>query len=238
MTTTIAYLIAQLTVQSRVQSPPLFLSHLRYSKRDFGQRIMMLLMSAGIFTLSGCTINDPYGAQQRGPVDVRRGEHYGKPVYQQEQQGYGRAAPQVNQPTYPAHRQHEDSSQPQEETGPFENQPLESPVPAVARLVTRAENFIKQEDYASAAASAESALRLDPQSISAYHTLARTYLFEGRLSESEQMALRALSILRSKGASTNHPMSKNLWLLIAETRRSRGDTAGAEKAMQQSGGRF
>lgn len=213
----------------------------RYAPRSYS-----ILLGVLVLAISGCTLHDPYSGQRSsGPVDVRRGDQYNKPVYQQtrpqngqyqeQQQGYGRPAPEVNRPAYPTNPERLNNSS---NGDPFETQAIEQPVPAVARLVTRAENFIKEENYSAAAASAESALRLDPQSISAYHTLARTYLFEGRFGESEQMGLRALSILRSKGANADHAMSKNLWLLIAETRRRRGDSAGAEKAMQQSGGRY
>ena len=38
----------------------------------------LLVVAAGI---SGCAVNDPY-SRDRSPVEVRRGENYGKPIYQ------------------------------------------------------------------------------------------------------------------------------------------------------------
>ena len=192
--------------------------------------------------ISACTVHDPYSSQRdRAPVEVRRGETYGKPSYQ------GRPAPTVNRPVYiPEHRGSApydalpNNSEPSDsEPYNFESQQnREDSPPAVARLVAQAEAAIKAEDYVSAAARAESALRLDPQSVSAYHTLARTYLFEGRYAESEQMALRAVSFIRTQKPNAGHNTSRNLWLLIAETRRNRGDHEGAERAMERAGGRY
>lgn len=195
------------------------------------------LLVAGAIQLVGCAVHDT-SQRERVPVEVRRGEDYGKPVYQDP---YGRQAPDVNRPIYVPDQQlptTEDYGQ-QEDIG-YEPDPRDirpdSP-PAIARLVARAESAIQAEDYDAAAASAENALRLDPQSVDAYHTLARTYLFSERYAESEQMALRALSILRGKPGARPE-VQRNLWLLIAETRRGRDDRAGAERAMEQAGGRY
>ena len=204
----------------------------------------LLAVAAGI---SGCAVNDPY-SRDRSPVEVRRGENYGKPIYQ------GRPAPEESRPVYrpeegfPQQREdgygnqdygYSEDDRYSEDKDPWSQQDQRPrSAPAVERLVAQAESAISQEEYSTAVARAENALRLDPQSVSAYHTLARAYLYQNRFSESEQMALRGLSILRGQGGSAGREVSRDLWLLIAQTRRERGDQAGAERAMQQAGGRY
>lgn len=198
-------------------------------------RISVMGACSWMFALGGCALHEPYG-NDRTPVDVRRGESYDKPVY--EQRPYGRRpAPQINRPVYPAqgHASETDKHQHSEQQS---RQSGHQSVPAVQRLVTRAREHNRNEDYRQAAVSAESALRLDPQSVDAYEALALTHLYERRYSESEQMALRAISILRGRGVASNNQQLRDFWMLIAETRRKRGDNQGAERAVQQAGGRF
>ena len=192
-----------------------------------------------ILSTTACSLHEPYSnSRDHAPVEVRRGEGHGHRGQQYPGQQYpGRAAPNVNRPVYIPQQTMPESNDYSAENAQETVQQRTAAPPAIARLISQAEDALRDEDYRTAAARAEGALRLDPQSVAAYHTLARTYLFEGRYSESEQMALRAISILRGKAPGLGETTSRNLWLLIAETRRSRGDQQGTERAMSQAGGR-
>jgi len=224
----------------------------QYQKQKLSPKPALLVM-LGCLSLANCAVYEPYQGD-RTPVEVRRGDVYDGQTYPQQPPhdsrsgGYGVPAPSQNRPVYsPSDEFPRDQNQSGADQTDVNNANIDGEdnrqqsrhsVPAVGRLLAQADASIQREEYDRAIVSAESALRLDPQSVEAFNTLARAYLFSQRYDESEQMALRAISLLRSRGASSDSEATNQLWRLIAETRRNRGDKEGAEKAMARSGGRF
>jgi len=95
-------------------------------------------------------------------------------------------------------------------------------IPAVARLLARADQSIQNEDYSQAASSAEKAIRIDPQSVAAYHKLAEVYLFERNFPQAEQMAKKALSLVQRQRQA--YPQIYQLDALLAQSQRAQGKT--------------
>jgi len=219
-----------------------------------------------VMLLSGCVLPfDGYSTPaQRTPVEVRRGENYGGSVYQtprresrngaqtNAQDGSQNSAQYDRAPTrqdsdaqsdrtaaaqgLPAPRREPEVYTSQEGKPTAPAKPKYSKIPAVARLIDKAYAEMEAEEYQQAVAHAESALRLDPNSTAAYEALAQVYLREERYQESEQMALRAMSLLKRQGNDSEQ--APRLWQLIAESRRNQGDADGAERAMERAGGRY
>jgi cytochrome c-type biogenesis protein CcmH/NrfG len=84
-------------------------------------------------------------------------------------------------------------------------------------------------NIAGAAASLERALRIEPRNARLWHELARVRLKQGEYAQAESVAARSNS-----WAGEDRALRAENWRLIAESRRARGDTEGAQKALELS----
>ena len=100
--------------------------------------------------------------------------------------------------------------------------------PAVLALLDRAEDQANAGDFAAASTSLERAIRIDSRNPVLWHHLASVRLAEGEYAQAEQLAAKSNSL-----APGNHALQVRNWQLIAEARRSRGDTTGAGAAERQ-----
>ena len=127
-------------------------------------------------------------------------------------------------------------------SGPEPDKPAEAEVPvvtpasppvkeniAVAGLMETARADAASGNLASAAASIERALRIEPRNPRLWHELARVRLKQGQYAQAENVAARS----NSWAGDARAPRAEN-WRLIAESRKARGDTEGAQKALDQS----
>ena len=104
-----------------------------------------------------------------------------------------------------------------------------SPGPAVVALLETAERQQAEGQLASAAASLERALRIEPQSAWTWYRLAVVRFTQGRLGQAEQLARRSDAL----AGNDNEVRARN-WRLIALIREHRGDQAGAKAARKRA----
>ena len=97
---------------------------------------------------------------------------------------------------------------------------------AVASLVDSAHNEAAAGRLASAAASLERALRIEPRNPRLWQELARVRLAQGEYAQAEGLAARSNSWAGSDGA-----LRAENWRLIAQSREARGDADGARAAL-------
>jgi cytochrome c-type biogenesis protein CcmH/NrfG len=83
---------------------------------------------------------------------------------------------------------------------------------------------------ATAAASLERALRIEPRNPRLWHELARVRARQGQHAQAENVAVRSNSF-----AGDDRALRAENWKLIAETRNARGDKEGARQALEQAG---
>lgn len=83
----------------------------------------------------------------------------------------------------------------------------------------------------NAAASLERALRIEPRNPRLWQELARVRLKQGQYAQAESVAARSNS-----WAGDDKGLRAENWRLIAEARRARGDTEGAQAALEQAAG--
>jgi len=121
---------------------------------------------------------------------------------------------------------------------PQPEQPPAAPAPpphkeniAVAGLMETARTDAASGNLAGAAASLERALRIEPRNPRLWHELARVRLKQGQYAQAESVAARSNSWVGDDRA-----LRADNWRLIAESRRARGDTEGAQAAMEQAAG--
>ena len=100
---------------------------------------------------------------------------------------------------------------------------------AVAGLMETARADAASGNLAGAAASIERALRIEPRNARLWHELARVRLKQGQHAQAENVAARSNS-----WAGDDRALRAENWRLIAESRKARGDTEGAQKALDQS----
>ncbi|HEX2331950.1 MAG TPA: tetratricopeptide repeat protein [Burkholderiales bacterium] len=100
---------------------------------------------------------------------------------------------------------------------------------AVAGLMETARADAASGNLASAAASIERALRIEPRNPRLWHELARVRLKQAQYAQAENVAARSNS-----WAGEDRALRAENWRLIAESRRARGDTEGAQKALELS----
>ncbi len=105
--------------------------------------------------------------------------------------------------------------------------PREQPA-AVVALLGHAEQQANDGDLQAAAVTLERAIRIDSRNPILWHHLASVRLAEGDALQAEQLATKSSSL-----ASGNYALQARNWGLIAEARRKRGDTAGAQSAERQ-----
>jgi tetratricopeptide (TPR) repeat protein len=126
--------------------------------------------------------------------------------------------------------------------GPEPDKPAEEEVPvvtpasppvkeniAVAGLMETARADAASGNLANAAASIERALRIEPRNPRLWHELARVRLKQGQYAQAENVAARSNS-----WAGDDRALRAENWRLIAESRKARGDTEGAQKALELS----
>lgn len=133
---------------------------------------------------------------------------------------------------------------PSEELPAFDTPPPDSPAmtpapepkafnlmapPAVVALQTDIEENLKTGSYAEAAASLERAIRIQPKNPELWHVLADVRLKQQQPGLAEDLAKK--SNLLAKG---NLELIRSNWTVIAESRRLKGDSAGASEAMDKA----
>jgi tetratricopeptide (TPR) repeat protein len=106
--------------------------------------------------------------------------------------------------------------------------PVAQQPPAVLALLDRAEHQANAGDLGSAAATLERAIRIDSRNPVLWHHLASVRFAEGEFDQAENLAAKSNSL-----APGNRALQIRNWLLIADARRSRGDSAGARAAEQR-----
>jgi hypothetical protein len=105
--------------------------------------------------------------------------------------------------------------------------PREQP-PAVVALLDHAEQQANDGDLQSAAMTLERAIRIDSRNPVLWHHLASVRLAEGNAEQAEGLAKKSNAL-----AAGNYALQARNWGLIAEARRARGDTTGAQSAERQ-----
>jgi Tfp pilus assembly protein PilF len=100
---------------------------------------------------------------------------------------------------------------------------------AIAGLMDSARADYAAGNLPSAAASLERALRIEPRNPRLWHELARVRLKQGQYAQAESVAARSNS-----WAGDDKGLRAENWRLIAEGRRARGDTEGAQAALEQA----
>jgi hypothetical protein len=103
---------------------------------------------------------------------------------------------------------------------------LDGPVLA---LLTTAQQQQGSGDLNGASSSLERAQRIAPREPQVLYRLAEVSLAQGNAAQAEQFARRGLSYANGRPA-----LQASLWELIAKTRESQGDAAGAAQARQQA----
>lgn len=107
--------------------------------------------------------------------------------------------------------------------------PQQKETTAVAGLMESARSESAAGNLASAAASLERAIRIEPRNPRLWHELARVRLKQGQHAQAESVAARSNS-----WAGEDRALRSENWRLIAESRRARGDTEGARAALEQA----
>jgi Tfp pilus assembly protein PilF len=100
---------------------------------------------------------------------------------------------------------------------------------AVASLMQSAHADADAGRLASAEASLERALRIDPRNPRLWQQLAGVRLQQGDYAQAESLAARSNS-----WAGANDVLRAENWRLIAEARGARGDDAGAREALERA----
>jgi Tfp pilus assembly protein PilF len=100
---------------------------------------------------------------------------------------------------------------------------------AVASLVQSARTDADAGRLASAEASLERALRIDPRNPRLWQQLAGVRLQQGDYAQAEGLAARSNS-----WAGQDNVLRAENWRLIAEARRARGDATGAREALENA----
>jgi predicted Zn-dependent protease len=95
-------------------------------------------------------------------------------------------------------------------------------------LLGHAEQQANDGNLQAAAVTLERAIRIDSRNPILWHHLASVRLAEGDAIQAEQLAIKSSSL-----AAGNYALQARNWGLIAEARRTRGDTAGAQAAERQ-----
>jgi hypothetical protein len=99
---------------------------------------------------------------------------------------------------------------------------------AVVALLDHAEQQANNGDLQASAMTLERAIRIDSRNPVLWHHLASVRLAEGDAKQAEELAKKSNAL-----AAGNYALQARNWGLIAEARRTRGDTAGAQSAERQ-----
>lgn len=101
---------------------------------------------------------------------------------------------------------------------------------AIAGLMESARADSAAGRLSTAAASLERALRIEPRNPRLWHELARVRLKQGEYAQAEGVAARSNS-----WAGSDNTLRAENWRLIAQAREARGDSAGAQAALETAG---
>lgn len=170
----------------------------------------IVLLMVGIF-LAGCA-----GRSAFPPPQTPR-----KPPEQQSPMGKvtplpGAQQPQVVRPTRP--------NRPQRPLPPSKPKQISSS--AVMALLGRADTEVRSGQLSRAAAILQRALNIEPRNPFIYQRLAAVRLAQQQYGQAETLAYKSNSL------AVNNPfIQADNWVLIAESRRMRGDQAGRSQAM-------
>lgn len=99
--------------------------------------------------------------------------------------------------------------------------------PAVVALLDSAHQSAGAGQLATATASLERALRIEPRNPKLWHELAKLKLQKGDYQQAESLAARS-----NAWAGTNRALRASNWRLISEARSMRGDNDGARTALE------
>ncbi len=100
---------------------------------------------------------------------------------------------------------------------------------AVVSLADSARSDTQAGNFATATASLERALRIEPRNAGLWQELARVRMAEGHYQQAEAMAQRSNS-----WAGDNNALRAENWRIIGQSRTQRGDAAGADTAFKRA----
>ena len=101
--------------------------------------------------------------------------------------------------------------------------------PAVLALENEIEGSLRAGGYGEAAASLERAIRIQPKNPELWHVLADVRLKQHQPGLAEDLAKKSNLL-----AKNNAELIRSNWILIAESRRLKGDVAGASEALDMA----
>lgn len=103
--------------------------------------------------------------------------------------------------------------------------------PAADALATQAEQQRQMGDYVGAAATLERALRIQPQEAYLWNRLAHVRMEQGLYSQAGNLAERSNALAKDQPS-----LKQDNWSMIAVSRRTAGDAAGAAEAEEKARG--
>jgi hypothetical protein len=103
--------------------------------------------------------------------------------------------------------------------------------PAAGALAEQAERQRQAGDYVGAAATLERALRIQPREAYLWNRLAHVRMEQGRHAQAGNFAQRSNALAKDQPA-----LKQDNWGMIAVSRRSKGDLAGAQEAEEKARG--
>lgn len=134
------------------------------------------------------------------------------------------AKPQVSAPPK------QQASAPQQSAPKAPSAPTTAPADdRVKSLIAEANRAVQQNNLDKAASSLNQAVKLQPKNASIWYDLSQIRLHQGRFSEAEQMAQKAIS-----NSGSNQTINKRSWKIIEASRAARNDKAGAEQARKNA----
>lgn len=110
---------------------------------------------------------------------------------------------------------------------PAARAPAPSESMAVAGLMQSARSDTEAGRLGSAAATLERALRIEPHNPHLWQELARVRLKQGEYGQAESVAARS-----NAWAGSDNGLRAENWRLIAQAREARGDSSGAQTALE------
>ena len=110
---------------------------------------------------------------------------------------------------------------------PAAARPVPSENVAIAGLMQSARSDSAAGRLTNAAATLERALRIEPRNPRLWQELARVRLKQGEYGQAEQVAARSSSF-----AGRDNGLRAENWRLIAQAREARGDSQGAQAALE------
>jgi len=104
----------------------------------------------------------------------------------------------------------------------------------VTSLLATAKKQRSNKQFANATATLERAVRIAPKDPEPFKQLAEVKFDQGRFSQAEQMAKKALVLAESGEKRFSNDYLADLWDVVAESRSQLGDRPGATKAREKA----